>query len=344
MEKNNVRLTSMVKTSGCAAKLPPAVLHSVIDNLPLMHSDRLIEGFESADDALVYEVTDDIVSVQTVDFFPPMVDDPFSFGQIAAANALSDVYAMGGEPNVAMNLLCFPSCLPISVMDQILRGGIDKVRESGAVIAGGHTIADPTPKYGLCVTGFMKKNDVWSNKGARVGDALVLTKAIGVGVVNTALKGGEASSEAASAALASMTRLNKMGRDAARDLDVHAATDITGFSLMGHSLEMATASSVTIEIDSSLVPLIPEAEELARFGFLPEGMYNNLDWISGKVQFAPYLRQSIKDLMTDPQTSGGLLLSLPLTDAEKVVERIGKPYCAIIGRVKEKGDFGVELK
>ena len=141
-----------------------------------------------------------------------------------------------------------------------------------------------------------------------------------------------------------MTRLNKMGRDAARDLDVHAATDITGFSLMGHSLEMATASSVTIEIDSSLVPLIPEAEELARFGFLPEGMYNNLDWISGKVQFAPYLRQSIKDLMTDPQTSGGLLLSLPFPDAEKVVERIGKPYCAIIGRVKEKGDFGVELK
>lgn len=343
MEKNNVRLTSMVKTSGCAAKLPPEVLHSVIDNLPLMHSDRLIEGFESADDALVYSVTDDIVSVQTVDFFPPMVDDPFAFGQVAAANALSDVYAMGGEPNVAMNLLCFPSCLPVSVMDQILRGGIDKVREAGAVIAGGHTIADPTPKYGLCVTGFMKKDEIWSNKGARVGDVLVLTKAIGAGVINTAVKGGEASKEAEMAVLDSMTRLNKYARDAARDLSVHAATDITGFSLMGHSLEMASASGVSIEIEAAQVPLLPEAEELARFGFLPEGMYNNLDWVSGKVSFASYLPQSLKDLMVDPQTSGGLLLSMPLSDAEKVVERIGKDYCKIIGSVINKGDSWVNL-
>ena len=182
--KTDVKLTSMVKTSGCAAKLPPEKLHRVIDNLPLMKSDKLLEGFESADDALVYSVTDDIVSVQTVDFFPPMVDDPFIFGEVAAANALSDVYAMGGEPAVAMNLLCFPSCLELDVMDKILRGGIQKVKEAGAVIAGGHTIADPTPKYGLCVTGYMKKDEVWSNSGAKVGDVVVLTKALGVGIVH----------------------------------------------------------------------------------------------------------------------------------------------------------------
>ena len=343
MGKSDVRLTSMVKTSGCAAKLAPRLLHSVIDNLPVSTCDRLVEGFESADDALVYEVTPEIVAVETVDFFPPMVDDPFVFGEVAAANALSDIYAMGGEPNVAMNLLCFPSCLDLSVMDKILRGGLEKVKESGAVIAGGHTIADPTPKYGLCVTAFMKKDQVWSNKGARPGDVVVLTKAIGAGVINTALKGGEASEEAVKAVMDSMTRLNKEGRDNARDLDVHAATDVTGFSLSGHASEVADASGVTIEIDTSLVPLLPQAKELAKFGFLPEGMYNNLDWVGDKVSFKDGVEQCIRDLMMDPQTSGGLLLFLSEDDAQKVVSRIGKDYCRIIGRVKERGRYSVEF-
>lgn len=341
MEKKNVRLTSMVKTSGCAAKLPPEALHSVIDKLPIHKSERLIEGFESSDDALVYRVSDDIVAIETVDFFPPMVDDPYIFGQIAAANALSDVYAMGGEPNVAMNLLCFPSCLELSVMERILLGGLDKVHEAGAVIAGGHTISDPTPKYGLCVTGFMKEKDVWSNKGAKEGDVLVLTKALGVGIINTAQKGGEAPQEAFEAAVRSMTELNRVGRDNARDLCVHAATDITGFSISGHSYEVASASGVTFELDTKSFPILPDALELARFGLLPEGMYNNLDYVANKVSFDSGLKQEVTDLCCDPQTSGGLLLSLPENDAKELVKRINKDSCRIIGRVVKKKEKSV---
>lgn len=339
--KSDVKLTSMVKTSGCAAKLPPEKLHRVIDNLPLMKNDRLLEGFESADDALVYSVTDDIVSVQTVDFFPPMVDDPFIFGQVAAANALSDVYAMGGEPAVAMNLLCFPSCLELDVMDRILRGGISKVSEAGAVIAGGHTIADPTPKYGLCVTGYMKKSDVWSNKGACIGDAVVLTKALGVGIVNTAAKGGEASKESVEAAIDSMTRLNKKARDTARKYIVHAATDVTGFSLAGHSQECAAAGGVSIEFESCDIPVIEGATELARFGFIPEGRYTNEDYLFDKVRFSKAVPQEIVDIVYDPQTSGGLLLFMPVPDAEAFVREMDMSYCKIIGRVIKKGERDV---
>lgn len=334
----------MVKTSGCAAKLPPEKLHRVIDNLPLMKSDKLLEGFESADDALVYSVTDDIVSVQTVDFFPPMVDDPFIFGEVAAANALSDVYAMGGEPAVAMNLLCFPSCLELDVMDKILRGGIQKVKEAGAVIAGGHTIADPTPKYGLCVTGYMKKDEVWSNSGAKVGDVVVLTKALGVGIVNTAAKGGEASKESIDAAVDSMTRLNKEARDKARKYTVHAATDVTGFSLAGHSQECAAGSGVTIEYDINELPTIEGALELARFGLIPEGRYTNEDYLFDKVRFEEGIPQELIDLAYDPQTSGGLLLFMPEEDAKAFVKDMDKPYCKLIGRVVPKTDRDVIFK
>ncbi len=331
----------MVKTSGCAAKLPPEKLHRVIDNLPLMKSDKLLEGFESADDALVYSVTDDLVSVQTVDFFPPMVDDPFIFGEVAAANALSDVYAMGGTPAVAMNLLCFPSCLELDVMDKILRGGIEKVKEAGAVIAGGHTIADPTPKYGLCVTGYMKKDGVWSNSGAQVGDVVVLTKALGVGIVNTAAKGGEASQESIDAAVDSMTRLNKVARDTARKYRVHAATDVTGFSLAGHSQECAAASGVSIEFRIKDLPTIEGALELARFGLIPEGRYTNEDYLFDKVRFEEGMEQEYIDLVYDPQTSGGLLLFMPEGDAEAFVKEMDKDYCRAIGRVIPKADRDV---
>lgn len=336
-----IRLTSMVKTSGCAAKLPPDQLHKVIDKLPLMTSENLLEGFETADDALVYKVSDDIVSVQTVDFFPPMVDDPYTFGQVAAANALSDIYAMGGEPNVAMNLLCFPSCLDLEVMRQILLGGMDKVREAGAVIAGGHTISDPTPKYGLCVTGFMKKDAVWTNKGAKPGDSVVLTKALGAGIINTAAKVDEASDEACKAVIDSMTRLNKKARDTAVKYDVHAATDVTGFSLLGHSSEVAFASSVTININSGNLPVMPQVQELASYGFIPEGRYTNEDYLYGKVCFADGIEQNIKDICFDPQTSGGLLLFMNSTDAESYVKEMNAPYCRIIGHVSEKSEYPV---
>ncbi len=336
-----IKLTKMVKTSGCAAKLPPAKLHEVIDSLSLTASDRLIGGFESSDDALIYRVSGDIVSIQTVDFFPPMVDDPYVFGQVAAANALSDVYAMGGEPEVAMNLLCFPSCLPLSVMRDILEGGISKVREAGAVLAGGHTISDPTPKYGLSVTGFMKEKDVWKNKGARVGDAVVITKALGVGVLNTAIKGEMASNEAESAVIASMTRLNKKARDIGIHYDIHAATDVTGFALAGHSYEVASSSGVSIVYDTSKLPILPDALELARFGLLPEGMYTNLDYVAPNVVFSDSLKQEMKDLVVTPETSGGLLLFMSESDARCYVEEFDEACCAIIGHVEEKGDSSV---
>lgn len=342
--KTDVRLTSMVKTSGCAAKLPPGKLHQVIDNLPLMTSDRLLEGFESADDALVYKVEGDTVAVQTVDFFPPMVDDPFTFGQVAAANALSDIYAMGGEPNVALNLVCFPSCLELDVLKNILLGGIDKVREAGAIIAGGHTIADPTPKYGLCVTSFMKKQDVWSNKGAKVGDCVVLTKALGVGMINTAAKAGEVSDEDFAATIKSMTTLNKHARDMARDLDVHGATDVTGFSLSGHLSECADASNCTIEIDVNSLPILPGAIEAARFGLIPEGRYTNEDYLFSKVSIPHDMPRELVDVVYGPETSGGLVLFLSQPDAKEFLSRMKQDCVKIIGKVVPREEVSVRYK
>ena len=331
-----IRLTSLVKTSGCAAKLPPDKLHSVIDNLPALTSENLLEGFENADDALVYKVNEDTVCVQTVDFFPPMVDDPYTFGQIAAANALSDIYAMGGKPNVAMNLLCFPSCLNLDVMNRILLGGLDKVREAGAIIAGGHTISDPTPKYGLCVTAFMNKYDVWTNKNAKAGDCVVLTKAIGTGVINTAAKVDEAPEASCLQAIDSMTRLNEKACTIAKKYNVHAATDITGFSLAGHSFEVAIASNVSIEINTEDLPVFDGVLELAKYGFLPEGRYSNEDYLYNKVSFSKSLSREIRDICYDPQTSGGLLLFMPPEDAKCYVAEMNVPYCCIIGKVTEK--------
>lgn len=339
-----VKLTSMVKTSGCAAKLPPDKLHQVLSALPQMLSPRLLEGYATADDALVYVVKDDIVAIETVDFFPPMVDDPYTFGAIAAANALSDIYAMGAEPSVCMNLMCFPSCLDLSVMEEILRGGMDMVSKAGAVIAGGHTIADPIPKYGLCVTGFATKDSLWLNKGAQVGDVLVLTKALGVGLINTAIKAEMAPPEAEKAAIESMMTLNKAARDAAYGLKVHAATDITGFSLLGHGCEMASASGVTLEINSSVLPILPFALEAARLGLNPEGRFHNEEYLADKVSIDPSLPLELRDLLYDPQTSGGLLFSLPEEDSHVFMERFNDPSARIIGHVvaKEAVDMRVQ--
>ena len=269
-----------------------------------------------------------------------MVDDPYTFGQIAAANAISDVYAMGGKPAVCMNLVCFPACLELSVLSEILKGGIDKVREAGCVICGGHTISDPTPKYGLCVTGFAEKGKVWRNKGARVGDVLVLTKALGVGIINTAKKADMCDDEAFNIAVNSMTTLNKRAYECAKELDIHAATDVTGFSLAGHSNEMASASGVRIVIDTSKLNIIPSALEYARFGLLPEGLYNNREYLADKVDFSNNIPLELQDLCFSPETSGGLLLSMSKEDAERFIKLFGEP-ARIIGYV-EAGS-GVEI-
>ena len=333
-----VRLTSLVRTSGCAAKLSPKDLDSVLSDIPLMRCDGLLEGFEHSDDALVYDMGDGRVLIETVDFFPPMVDDPFTFVQIAAANALSDIYAMGGEPKLAMNLMCFPHCLELAIMKEILLGGMDKVREAGAVIAGGHTISDREPKYGLSVTGFAKKDEVWYNRGLKEGDVIILTKKIGVGVVNTASKVDEADESSIKDAIASMTTLNKRARDASRGLDIHAATDVTGFSLLGHLREMAKSSEKTVEISYHLVPQIDGALELAKFGFLPEGAYNNREFISPDVSFSPDIKREEEDILFDPQTSGGLLLSMDRENAEIFLSRMKDTPASIIAEVKEKGE------
>lgn len=336
--KKNVPLTSLVKTSGCAAKIGPGILHNVLNKLPKFQDQNLLVGFETSDDACVYRINDSVAAIQTVDFFPPMVDDPYAFGQIAAANALSDIYAMGADPATAMNLMCFPSCLEISVMQSILEGGYSKVQEAGAVVAGGHTISDPTPKYGLCVTGFAHPNDILTNSTAKAGDVVVLTKPIGIGIMNTAAKAGMLDEAGQKEIIGIMSTLNKYARQSMNGLKVHSCTDVTGFSLIGHSYEMASGSGKTIEIYSGKVPVIEGAPEFASLGIIPEGMYNNLEYLNDKFLYKDQLPQNLKDLLLDPQTSGGLLLSLPEQDAKVFLSRMEQytPWARIIGQVTDR--------
>ena len=341
MEK--VKLTSMVKSSGCAAKLPPHLLHSVIDSLPKTESKKLLHGFETSDDASVYLVDDDTVCVQTVDFFPPMVDDPFVFGQVAAANALSDIYAMGGNPEVALNLMCFPSCLDIQIMKEILLGGTDKVKEAGAVISGGHTIEDATPKYGLCVTSFMKKNSVLTNSGAIEGNSIVLTKALGTGIINTAVKAGEASSENEHEVIKSMITLNRKAMELSKSYKVYAATDVTGFGLAGHLSEVMEASGVSCIIRTENLPLLNGALKFAKFGFSPEGRYSNEIFLHNKLSFSPGISREMTDICFDPQTSGGLLLFMDYSHALSYVNKFDEDVCRIIGSVEKRGQNLVEF-
>ena len=331
------RLTELVRSSGCNAKLPPGDLHSVLGSLPHVPDMHLIGGYETSDDAFVYDIGDGRVLIETVDFFPPMVDDPYVFGEIAAANAISDIYAMGAEPAVALSLMCFPSCLDLSVMKAIMEGAIAKTSEAGAVIAGGHTISDREPKFGLAVTAIAEKESVWTNSGAQPGDVLVLTKKLGAGVMMTALKGGETD---ASDAVGSMRTLNRRARDEARDLRVHAATDVTGFSLLGHASEMAEGSGVSLRVSSSSLPFFDGAYDLARFGFIPEGRYTNEDYLHAKVLTDSRMDKTLRDLLFSPETSGGLLIALPESDGRELVRRLGPP-ALIIGRVAERTDHAV---
>lgn len=344
--KDNIKLTALTKTSGCAAKIGPAVLDSVLKNLPSFEDSNLIVGFDKKDDALVYKVSDDKVVIQTVDFFPPMVDDPYTFGQIAATNALSDVYAMGGSPSIAMNLLCFPSCLDPSIMHDILAGGYNKVQEAGAIIAGGHTIADPTPKYGLCVTGFAHPSEILTNSNAKTGDVLVLTKPLGMGILNTATKAELLTKDEIKEVTNVMIELNKYAKESFKGLTVNSCTDITGFSLVGHSYEMASGSNKTLEIFSDNVPILSKALEYAKMGILPEGMYNNQEYLKDTFTCLSNVSQEMHDALLDPQTSGGLLLSMPEKDAKEYLSRMEcyTPWARIIGQVTDKKDSHIIIK
>ena len=318
--------------------MAPGALAQVLGDLPNVHNDNLLVGFDTSDDASVFRVGENLGLVQSIDFFPPMVDDPFLFGQIAAANSLSDIYAMGGRPSHAMNLLCIPSCLGIEVAGQILAGGADKCVEAGCSIAGGHTIQDNEPKYGLCVTGFAHPDRILKNVGAQPGDVLVLTKPLGSGVLTTAIKADLISPAARDAVYAHMATLNKKAGNAVRSAkNVHACTDVTGFGLLGHSYEMASGSGVTIRLHGATLPLMDEARDMAEMGIIPAGAYRNMDYVKPHLKVLPTAQQIFLDLAADPQTSGGLLVALPREDAEPLLRELQTfaPWSAIVGEVSE---------
>jgi selenide, water dikinase len=332
-----VRLTQQVKAGGCASKLAPGSLRAVLERLPAQHDQNLLVGFETSDDAGIYLIAPDTALVQTVDFFTPLVDDPFTFGQIAAANALSDVYAMGGRPLTALAVVCFPQDGDMDVLEQIMRGGLTKMAEAGCIVVGGHTVRDAEIKFGYAVTGMINPARVYTNAGAIPGDVLLLTKAIGTGVITTALKQGKAEPLWVENAIRSMTALNRTAAEVITQVSgVHGMTDITGFGLMGHGREMAMASGVTLEIEVEAVPRIDGALEAIRLGTIPAGLLANRDFAECVIAKAPgsYIPDELLTLMFDPQTSGPLLISVAeessepllkgLRDAGLAAERIGR--------------------
>jgi selenide,water dikinase len=294
----------------------------------------------SLDDAGVYKLTEDMAIIQTIDFFTPIVDEPYAFGQIAAANALSDVYAMGGKPLTAMNVVCFPAkSLDISVLEDILRGGLDKMREAGVTLVGGHSIDDTELKYGLSVTGTVHPKRLVTNSGAKVGDKLVLTKPLGTGIISTALKAGMVNEETAAKVTKSMATLNNQASEQMQEVGVHACTDITGFGLLGHACQIAENSQVGIKIHFASVPFFPKAEEFAKMGLYPTGLHRNREFYSKMVEIDPQVPEYVQDVLFDAQTSGGLLISLAPRAAQRLLDRlheVGVPDVTIIGEVTSR--------
>lgn len=316
----------------------------VLCQLPNPNKDEnLLVGIETSDDAAVYKINDKEAIVLTLDFFTPVVDDPFLYGQIAAANSLSDVYAMGADPKLAMNLICFPNCLEPEVMAEILKGGHEKIIEAGALLVGGHTVQDDEPKYGLCAVGFIEPEKVLKNSESKVGDVLILTKPVGVGIVNAAIKGQIVEKESYEDAIKNMVCLNKMAKDAMIKVGVNACTDVTGFGLLGHSLEMAEGSDVTVVIESKKVPFLKGAIDLAKLGLVPEGTYANERFIGNKVKFSETVKRETKDILFDPQTSGGLLISVDESKVENLLRELESltTEFAVVGRVEKKGNYSI---
>jgi len=288
-----------------------------------MNDPNLIVGMDKADDAGVYKLSEDLALIQTVDFFTPIVDDPYMFGQIAAANSLSDVYAMGGQPLTAMNIVCFPiKMMDISVLRDILRGGLDKMKEAGVTLAGGHSVEDSELKYGLSVTGIIHPSQVLTNVGAEPGDKLVLTKPLGTGIINTAIKAGMVDEGLAEKVTRSMARLNRSAAEVVQEIGARACTDVTGFGLLGHAFEMIQGTGRGIIIYASRVPLFPEAISFAEMGLVPGGSYRNRDFRIHQVDIDPDVTRYLSDIFFDPQTSGGLLVAVPAEKANKMVERL----------------------
>jgi selenide,water dikinase len=318
----------------------------VLRQLPRPHDVNLLVGANPADDAAVYRLTDDLALVQTVDFFTPVVDDPYTYGQIAVANSLSDVYAMGGRPLTALNIVGFPiKSLPAQVLADILRGGSDMATSAGVTIVGGHTVDDEEPKYGLAVTGTVHPDRYMSARGARPGDVLLLTKPIGTGVVTTALKAGEAQETHVLHAVRWMTTLNRAASEAMMAVGAHAATDITGFGLLGHLTDLCNASDVSAVLDSSAVPLLPGALEYARMGHIPGGTRTNLDFVRAQISMAPGVLELDLSLLADAQTSGGLLIALDPGAADAFAQRAGPNLLAVqVGQIVPRSATAVMVR
>jgi selenide,water dikinase len=323
-------------------------LEKALRPLPLERHPNLLVGIETADDAGVYQISDQIALVQTVDFITPIVDDPYLFGQIAAVNALSDVYAMGGKPLTAMNLIGFPRrSLDLSVLTEILRGGLQKVHEAEAVLLGGHTVDDAELKYGLSVTGTVHPQKIITNRGSRVGDVLILTKAIGTGIISTAHKAQMAEDRVLQGAVDSMVRLNKQSSEAMVECGVHACTDITGFGLLGHASQMAKGSGLSLRFFYPQIPILPGAKEYANQGMVPGGAYCNQEHFGREIAISLRVPEAERILLFDPQTSGGLLIALPAANGEELLRSLkdkGIQEASLIGAVthKEKDLISIE--
>ncbi len=337
MEEQSIKLTKLTKCAGCGAKVGAGVLAQLLEGIRVHHDPNLLVGFDKSDDASVYKISDELALVQTVDFFPPIADDPYLFGQIAATNALSDVYAMGGEPKLCLNIMAVPESMPKDAVHQILRGGYDKVYEARALITGGHSILDDEPKYGLAVTGFVHPDKMLTNSAARPGDVLVLTKPLGIGVLTSAGKADLLTEDTVAFMNRMMTTLNKAARDVMVRYRVHACTDVTGFGLMGHGFEMAQGSDVELTIDVSAIDFIPEAVEFARMGVLPAGMYRNRSFAEAGVDVGE-TEVAIQDLLFDPQTSGGLLMAVDPADADALLAEL-KPAVPSAQRIGTVGEY-----
>jgi selenide,water dikinase len=334
------KLTANVKAAGCAAKISSIELKQVLSSIPRTQCPELLTSLDNFEDAAVYKITEDIAIIETVDFFPPVVDDPFLFGRIAAVNALSDIYAMGGKPVIALNVLCFPTCdYPLSVVEEILKGGQAACAEAGVTVAGGHSIQGPEPVFGLSVTGIINPQSVLTNGGAKDGDVLLLTKPLGTGVMLLGLKGGTLSDLEHKQLIDSLTLLNKRALEIAKKYKINAATDITGFGLIGHTTEMALASGLAAYLYIDDLPLFAGAVALASQGFVPAGAYGNRNTFSSYVTNLEDIDVALQDLLFDPQTSGGLMFSLQEEPAMRLLAELtaaGLTASIIGGFVKGK--------
>lgn len=343
--ETNVKLTKLASCAGCGAKVGAGTLASLLEGFQTHFDERLLVGYDKSDDASVFLLDEKTALVQTLDFFPPIVDDPFLFGQIAATNALSDVYAMGGEPRLALNILCLKDNMDSEAVQEILRGGYSKAYEADTIITGGHTIHGAEPLYGLSVSGFVHPKKVLTNSGAKPGDVLLLTKPLGIGILTTAAKADLVEESLLKRIYAQMTFLNKTAARLMKKYEIHSCTDVTGFALLGHSYEMAQGSACTLHIQTGQVPYHPEVLEFAEMGFIPAGAYRNRDFAERGVYAPDSVSRAMLDILYDPQTSGGLLISVSEKDGQQLLHELKESgvEAAIIGYVTEPKEHAIIL-